>query len=113
MRRLLTFAMTLGLVLALAVPLVASAAPAPCVPGVVVTTITDADTNNIVQVTTTTTCNADGTIDDISVTTEVLYYWVSNSRGQGHYVAAEDMPTGPTPWQRPCGPSRAWDRCCP
>lgn len=68
--------------------------PAPCVPGVATTQYTDAATHNVVEVTVTTTCNLDGTVDDITYDREVLYSWFSNARGGGYYVAPDDMPVG-------------------
>lgn len=91
----------------------AMAAPEPrawCEDGVEVYQYTDATTGNIIEVTKTTVCEDEYT-GDITYEREVLYYWLSDSRGNGRYVAAGDMPTGPTPWQRPCGPARAADVC--
>ena len=102
MRRYL-IAMVAAFSMLLSLAGVASAAPSadagPCVPSMVTTEYTDAATHNIIQVTATTTCNLDGRVDDITYDREVLYYWFSNARGGGYYVAAEDMPgpgyTGP------------------
>lgn len=90
MRRII-FAWVLAIVLPLVLVGVASAAPPdPCVPGVEIYQITDAVTHNILQVTETTTCHPDGMVDDITVTTETVAYWFSNSRGQGYYMTAAE-----------------------
>lgn len=113
MRRILT-ALILGLMLTglVAVPAMA-APPSPCVPGVTVSTFTDSDTGNVIQVTTTTTCNDDGTVDDISYEYETLMYWVKSKRdgrAGGHYETPAERLTPPGPF-RVCGPARAWNVC--
>ena len=109
MRRILT-ALILGLMLAglAAVPAMA-APPSPCVPGVTVSTFTSSDTGNVIQVTTTTTCNDDGTVDDISYEYETLAVRMTDSRGNSRLVPVGEI-TRPGPW-RPCGPPRARDVC--
>ena len=109
MRRILT-ALILGLMLTglVAVPAMA-APPDPCVPGVTVSTFTSSDTGNVIQVTTTTTCNDDGTVDDISYEYETLAVRMTDSRGNSRLVPVGEI-TRPGPW-RPCGPPRARDVC--
>ena len=101
MRRFLT-ALILSLMLTglVAVPAMAADPPEPrawCVDGVVVTVYTDSTTNNIVETTKTTVCEDEYT-GDITYERQTLYYWMSDSRGNGYYVAADDMPTRPAPW---------------
>lgn len=84
----------------LAAPAMAADEPEPrawCVDGVEVYTYTDSTTNNIVETTKTTVCEDEYT-GDITYERETLYYWMSDSRGNGYYVAAGDMPTRPSPW---------------
>jgi len=109
MRRFLT-ALILGLMLTglVAVPAMA-APPDPCVPGVTVSTFTSSDTGNVIQVTTTTTCHEDGTVDDISYEYETLAVRLTDSRGNSRLVPVDEI-TRPGPW-RPCGPPRAADVC--
>lgn len=97
----------------LAAPAMAAPEPEPCVPGVEVSSLTDPETNNIVRVTVTVTCNEDGTLDDISVTREVLQYWVPSKRdgrAGGHYETPDQRYAPPAPF-RVCGPARAWNVC--
>jgi len=70
-----------------------------CVAGVEVRQFTDDVTRNKIEVTKTTVCES-STVGDITYEYRTVAYWLSDSRGNGHYVAAEDMPTGPAgPWK--------------
>lgn len=109
MRRLLTALIAAMLMLVSVTGIAMAAPPAPCVPGVTVSSFTDSTTGNVVQVTTTTTCNDDGTVDDISYEYETLAVRMTDSRGNSRLVPVGEI-TRPGPWQ-PCGPPRARDVC--
>lgn len=108
-RRILTALIAAMLMLVSVTGIAMAAPPDPCVPGVTVSSFTDSVTHNKVQVTTTVTCHADGTVDDISYEYETLAVWHADSRGNGRLVPVGEI-TRPGPWQ-PCGPPRARDVC--
>lgn len=87
----------------LAVPAMAADEPEPvpwCVDGVTSWTFTDAETGNIIAVTQTTVCEDEYT-GDITYEYETVAFWVTDSRGNGRYVDAGDMPTGRGSGNRP------------
>lgn len=70
--------------------------PDPCVPGVAVYQFTNADTNNVIEVTKTTTCTLleDGTIDtDYTYEYRTVRQWVEGRYG-GYYAdeGGADLP---------------------
>ena len=94
MRYLLTLALATGLLLSFgATALAEETEPEPCVPGVEVTTYTHDRTNNIIQVTATTTCTeVDGEIvEETTYAHETVAYYFWSPRTGGFYVAAEDL----------------------